>query len=41
MGFDGGYTIAKEYVREVRPPKTCAFLKLAFAPGECAPVDWG
>ena len=41
LGFDGGYTIVKEYVRKVRPPKTRAFLKLAFAPGECAQVDWG
>lgn len=40
-GFDGGYTIVKEYVRKVRPPKKKAFLKLAFAPGECAQVDWG
>ena len=41
MGFDGGYTIVKQYVRKVRPPKHRAFLKLAFAPGECARVDWG
>jgi transposase len=39
--FDGGYTIVKEYVRKVRPPKIRAFLKLSFAPGECAQVDWG
>ncbi len=41
QGFDGGYTIVKEYVRKVRPPKSRAFLKLSFAPGECAQVDWG
>ena len=41
MGFDGGYTIVKQYVCKVRPPKHRAFLKLAFAPGECARVDWG
>ena len=40
-GFDGGYTIVKEYVRKIRPPKIKAFLKLSFAPGECAQVDWG
>jgi transposase len=40
-GFDGGYTIVKDYVRKVRPPKKKAYLKLAFAPGECAQVDWG
>jgi len=39
--FDGGYTVVKEYVRKVRPPKIKAFLKLSFAPGECAQVDWG
>jgi transposase len=39
-GFDGGYTIVKDYVRKVRPPKTRAFLTLSFAPGECAQVDW-
>jgi transposase len=40
-GFDGGYTILKDYVRKVRPRRSPAFLKLAFAPGECAQVDWG
>ena len=41
LGFDGGYTIVKEYVRRVRPPKTRAYLTLSFAPGDCAQVDWG
>jgi transposase len=41
QGFDGQYTIVKDYVRKVRPPKQKAFLKLSFAPGECAQVDWG
>jgi len=40
-GFNGGYTIVKDYVHRVRPRKSPAFLKLAFAPGECAQVDWG
>jgi len=40
-GFDGGYSIVKDYVRKVRPKPSAAFLKLAFAPGECAQVDWG
>ena len=39
-GFDGGYTIVKEYVRKVRPRREKAYLKLSFAPGECAQVDW-
>jgi transposase len=41
QGFAGGYTIVKDYVRKVRPPRVRAFLTLAFAPGECAQVDWG
>lgn len=41
QGFNGGYSIVKRYVKKVRPPKSPAFLKLSFAPGECAQVDWG
>lgn len=41
QGFDGGYSLVKAYVRTVRPHRQAAFLKLAFAPGECAQVDWG
>ena len=40
-GFEGGFTIVKDYVRKVRPVHREAFLKLSFAPGECAQVDWG
>jgi transposase len=40
-GYSGGISIVKDYVRQVRPPRTPAFLTLAFAPGECAQVDWG
>jgi len=40
-GYAGGQTIVKDYVRQIRPPATKAFLTLAFAPGECAQVDWG
>ena len=40
-GYNGGYSILKEYVRTVRPPHQPAFLKLHFAPGQCAQVDWG
>ena len=39
--FDGGFTIVKEYVRKIRPQRVEPFLKLSFAPGECAQVDWG
>jgi transposase len=41
QGFDGGYSLVKAYIRMVRPKRQPAFLKLAFAPGECAQVDWG
>jgi transposase len=40
-GYTGGYSILKDYVRTVRPPSQPAFLKLHFAPGQCAQVDWG
>jgi transposase len=40
-GYTGGYSILKDYVRTVRPPRHPAFLKLHFAPGQCAQVDWG
>ena len=41
QGYIGGYTTVKDYVRKVRPRPQKAFLKLFFAPGECAQVDWG
>lgn len=40
-GYSGGYTIVKDYVRLIRPRRHAAFLKLSFAPGEAAQVDWG
>jgi transposase len=40
-GFDGSYSLVKEYVRKVRPARAPAYLSLAFAPAECAQVDWG
>jgi transposase len=41
QGYAGGYSILKEFVRLVRPPRKPAFLMLEFAAGECAQVDWG
>lgn len=41
QGYSGGYTILKDYLRQVRPAVQPAFLNLSFAPGECAQVDWG
>ena len=40
-GYQGSYTLVKDYVRQVRPKRAPAFLTLSFAPGECAQVDWG
>lgn len=40
-GYEGGFSILKEYVRLVRPVRHRAFLSLAFEPGEAAQVDWG
>ena len=40
-GYTGGYTVVKKFVRKIRPIRKKAFLTLAFAPGECAQVDWG
>lgn len=41
QGYRGGYTIVSDYVRQIRPRRPPAYLRLAFAPGECAQVDWG
>jgi transposase len=41
QGYAGGYSILKEFVRQVRPARKPAYLMLEFAPGECAQVDWG
>ena len=41
LGFEGGRSIVKDYVARIRPRAQPAFLKLDFAPGECAQVDWG
>lgn len=43
LGYQGAYTILKEHVRKIRPPKTNNndHLKLHFAPGDAAQVDWG
>ena len=40
-GYQGGITIVNDYVHRIRPRRQEAFLKLEFAPGECAQVDWG
>jgi len=41
QGFTGSYGLVKAYVHTIRPRRQAAFLTLAFAPGECAQVDWG
>lgn len=40
-GYKGGYTAITDYLRKIRPPRKTAYLTLAFAPGECAQIDWG
>jgi transposase len=40
-GYAGGYSILKEYIRQIRPARVQTHLTLGFAPGECAQVDWG
>ena len=40
-GYRGGVTILRDYVRRIRPTKRPVYLKLHFAPGDCAQVDWG
>jgi transposase len=41
QGYAGGYSVLKELVRLLRPARQRAYLTLAFAPGQCAQVDWG
>ncbi len=41
QGYRGGYTILKEYIRELRPETApTAFLRLETQPGEFGQVDW-
>ncbi len=41
QGYTGGYSILKDFVRQVRPVRKPAHLMLEFAPGDCAQADWG
>ena len=40
-GLNVGYSIVRDYVKEVRPRSPKAFLSLNFSPGEAMQVDWG
>jgi len=40
-GYTGGVTRVREHVARMRPGRKPVYLKLQFAPGECAQVDWG
>lgn len=39
-GYAGGYTVAKEFLRTLRPRTPRAFLRIETQPGEFAQVDW-
>jgi len=41
LDYNGSYNTIKRYVRKIRPRRSEPYLKLSFAPGECAQVDWG
>jgi transposase len=41
QGYTGGHSIVNDYLHQIRPRRPPAYLTLAFAPGECAQVDWG
>ena len=42
MGFNGKYTIVKDYIREIRPPtRVPAVFRYETEPGVQAQVDWG
>lgn len=40
-GYSGGASILRRHVARVRPRTRQAFLRLQFAPGQAAQVDWG
>lgn len=40
-GYTGGASILRHHVARVRPRARQAFLRLQFAPGQAAQVDWG
>jgi len=40
-GYEGGLSILRKYITQIRPPKKTAYLTLKFAPGESAQVDFG
>ena len=40
-GYTGGASILRHHVARVRPRTRQAFLRLQFAPGQAAQVDWG
>ena len=40
LGYQGRYSILRDFIAQVRPKQSRAFLKLHFEPGQCAQVDW-
>jgi transposase len=43
LGFDGGVTIVKDYLKKIRPGRKHkkAFIRFESAPGEQCQIDWG
>lgn len=41
LGYTGGETILKDYLRRIRPAKKEVFFRIETLPGEQAQVDWG
>jgi transposase len=41
MGFTGGESTIRQYVREYKQKRAPVFIPLEFSPGEAAQVDWG
>ena len=41
LGFDGGLTILRHYLKDIRPTRKEAFVRIETDPGEQAQVDWG
>lgn len=41
MGYNGGITIIRDYVQQIRPRKKKAFIRFESPPGKQMQIDWG